>query len=153
MTQIATECPRDAAVLTALERIRQQPGCFVAYVWTIMRAMTKSERAAFPHSDASCRRIICRTVSRLEKRGRIRRWNGLIFPQNGETPPSLAKSLIGHEKVGTDDRPSQGRRTMRESPHTTRTADHRQEQTLSTEDHHNHHANGEAEQTTVGKPY
>ena len=95
-------------MLSAIERIRQRPGIFVAYVPTIMRAMTKNERAAFPHSDASYRRIVRRTVRRLEKRGLVwRAENGLIFARKHGTPyPPLLSSLIGQENDWDTWRPS-----------------------------------------------
>ena len=69
MTRIATYPARQAAIMSAIERVRQQPGCFTPFAQVIIRAMTKAERAAFPASEASFRRTFDREVAALEELG------------------------------------------------------------------------------------
>ena len=70
--------PREMAVMTALRRISDRPGCSPPriYVRDIMGAMTRNERKTFEVSEASLPRIVQRTLDRLVTAGRLQKCGG-----------------------------------------------------------------------------
>jgi hypothetical protein len=90
--------PREAAVLAAIDRLAQRPGCNVTTIRDIIASIgAVGDRAAFPAKVTSFRVLVYRSIDRLERDGWVRKRRNLgctFILMNSEKFVTAAPSYV-----------------------------------------------------------